>query len=102
MVLHQLITQRSRVQIPPPPPLLSRAFVLHLLDGYVALRAVVSGGARNHGSGPLLRAEEDEVGDRRGRVLVHTGDDMAVGVEGEAKLAWPRRPLITLAETPAL
>jgi hypothetical protein len=36
MVLWQLITQRSRVQIPPPPPLPSRAFVLHLLDGCVA------------------------------------------------------------------
>jgi hypothetical protein len=28
-----LTTQRSRVQIPPPPPLLSRAFALHLLLG---------------------------------------------------------------------
>src|SRR5918995_2064297 len=69
-----LITQRSRVQIPPPPPLLSRAFVLHLLHGWVALRAVVSGfvsgGVRDHGSGPLLRAE-DEVGDRHRCVPVH-------------------------------
>jgi hypothetical protein len=94
MVLHQLITQRSRVQIPPPPPLLSRAFVLHLLDGCVALRAVVSGsvsgGVRDHGSGPLLRAGEDEVGDGRGRVLVHAGDDVAVGLEreGDAGMAW--------------
>src|SRR5829696_6347217 len=85
--LQQLITQRSRVQIPPPPALLSRAFVLHLLDGCVALRAVVSGfvsgGVRDYGSGPLLRAGEDEFGDGRGRVLVHAGDDMAVGLEGE-------------------
>src|SRR5215204_776597 len=82
-----LITQRSRVQIPPPPPLLSRAFVLHLLCGRVALRAVVSGfvsgGVRDHGSGPLLRAGEDEVGDGRGRLPVHARDDMAVGLEGE-------------------
>src|SRR5215212_10775515 len=82
-----LITQRSRVQIPPPPPLLSRAFVLHLLHGWVALRAAVSGfvsgGVRDHGSGPLPRTGEDQVGDRRRRVPVHAGDDMAVGLEGE-------------------
>src|SRR5512133_3349808 len=82
-----LITQRSRVQIPPPPPLLSRAFVLHLLHGWVALRAVVSGfvsgGVRDHGSGPLLRAGEDQVGNRHRRVPVHAGDDVAVGLEGE-------------------
>src|SRR5215211_8594796 len=82
-----LITQRSRVQIPPPPPLLSRAFVLHLLDGHVALWAVVSGfvsgGVRDHGSGPLLRAAEDEVGDGRRRVPVHAGDDMTIGLQGE-------------------
>jgi hypothetical protein len=102
MELHQLITQRSRVQIPPPPPLPSRAFVLHLLDGCVALRAVVSGGVRDHGSGPFLCAGEDAVGNGRGRVLVHAGDDVAVGLEVKATLAWPRRSLITLAEIPAL
>ena len=103
MVLWQLITQRSRVQIPPPPPLLNRAFVLHLLDGCVALWAVVSGfvsgGARDHGSGPLLRAGEDEVGDGRGRVLVQAGDDMAVGLEGEGDAGVAQASLITLAET---
>src|SRR5215217_67601 len=82
-----LITQRSRVQIPPPPPLLSRAFVLHLLHGWVALRAVVSGfvsrGVRDHGSGPLLHAVENQVSDGRGCVSVHAGNDMAVGLEGE-------------------
>jgi hypothetical protein len=96
-----LITQRSRVQIPPPPPLLSRAFVLHLPYGWVALWAVVSGGVRDHGSGPLLRALEDEVGNGRGRVLVHAGDDMAVGLEGEGDAGVARRSLITLAEIPA-
>src|SRR5215212_10984125 len=82
-----LITQRSRVQIPPPPPLLSRAFVLHLLDGCVALRAAVSGfvsgGVRDYGFGPLLCAGEDEIGDGRGRLTVHARDDVAVGLEGE-------------------
>jgi hypothetical protein len=101
-----LITQRSRVQIPPPPPLLSRAFVLHLLDGRVALWAVVSGfvsgGARDDGSGPLLRAGEDEVGNGRGRIPVHAGDDMAVGLEGEGHAGVASRSLITLAEIPAL
>ena len=103
MPLWQLITQRSRVQIPPPPPLLNRAFVLHLLDGCVALRAVVSGfvseGVRDHGSGPLLRAGEDEVGDGRRRIPIHAGDDMAVGLEGEGDAGVAQASLITLAET---
>jgi hypothetical protein len=30
-----------------------------------------------------LRAGEDEVGDGRGRITIHAGDDMAVGLEGE-------------------
>jgi hypothetical protein len=51
-------------------PPLSRALVLHLLDGCVAPRAAVSGfvsgGVRDHGSRPLLRAGEDEVGDGPG------------------------------------
>src|SRR4029450_731297 len=33
--LQQLITQRSRVQIPPPPPLLSWDFASHLLSWLV-------------------------------------------------------------------
>jgi hypothetical protein len=98
-------TARDDCRLVPPPPLPSRAFALHLLHGRVARRAVVSGivsgGVRDHGSGPFLHAVEDQVGDGR-RLTVHARDDMAVGLEGEATLAWPRRSLITLAEIPAL
>jgi hypothetical protein len=87
MPLQQLITQRSRVQIPPPPPLPSRAFVLHLLRGCVALPAV-SGGPGTTVPGPFCVLGKDEVGNGRGRVLVHgvllapVGD--VLGMQGTA------------------
>src|SRR5215217_6813092 len=87
MALQQLITQRSRVQIPPPPPLLSWDFarsppLLARTFGLV-VNGFVNGGVRGRLRGPRSVASQYELRHRLGGGGVQAGKDMAVGVERE-------------------
>src|SRR5215212_5902450 len=83
-----LITQRSRVQIPPPPPSLTSTFgaspPCNGTAGQGCCQSFVSGrpGLR---SGPFawLGITEDEAGHGVGGLGVHAGDDVAVDVQGD-------------------
>src|SRR5829696_5412149 len=82
-----LITQRSRVQIPPPPPLLSWGFarsppLLARTFGPV-VNGFVNGGVRDRLCGPRSVAPQDELRYRLGGGGVQAGEDVAVGVERE-------------------
>src|SRR4029453_940621 len=83
-----LITQRSRVQIPPPPPNLTSTFgaspPLKRTAGCGWCQSFVSGGPGLR-SGPfaLVGTVEDEAGHGVGGRRVHAGNDVAVDVQGD-------------------
>jgi hypothetical protein len=83
-----LITQRSRVQIPPPPPSLTSTF-----GASPPLKRTAERGCRQSfvSGGPGLRSGpfafggivEDEAGHGVGGLGVHAGNDVAVDVQGD-------------------
>src|SRR5829696_6303454 len=81
-----LITQRSRVQIPPPPPLLSWDLASHLLSWLVS-SGWLSTGLSTAGSAigcAALVAPQDELRYRLGGGGVQAGQYVAVGIERES------------------
>src|SRR4029450_13560420 len=83
-----LITQGSRVQIPPPPPSLTSTSgaspPLKRTAGCGCCQSFVSGGPGLR-SGPFAwaRTVEDEASHGVGGLGVHAGDDVAVDVHGD-------------------
>src|SRR5215217_7738490 len=83
-----LITQRSRVQIPPPPPRLTSTFGASPppkgTAGQGCCQSFVSRGPGLR-SGPFCWAEtvKDQAGHGVGGRGVHAGDDVAVDVHGD-------------------
>src|SRR5215218_10287355 len=86
-----LITQRSRVQIPPPPPSLTSTFGASppsQKDSRTGCcQSFVSRGPGLR-SGPFCWAGtvEDQAGHGIGRLGVHAGDDVAVDVQGDSDI----------------
>src|SRR5829696_932338 len=83
-----LITQRSRVQIPPPPPRLTSTFGASppsQRDSRTGCCQSFVSGRPGLRSGPFAWAGtvEDQAGHSIGGRRVHAGDDVAVDVQGD-------------------